>query len=76
MRPAARTLTTFSPARGTVMTEYKQLTYEQRCHIEAYMKTGFSQRQIARLVGVHQSTISRELRRNLGLRGYRCDQVQ
>jgi transposase, IS30 family len=59
-----------------VMTEYKQLTYEQRCHIEAYMKTDFSQRQIARLVGVHQSTISRELRRNLGLRGYRCDQVQ
>jgi hypothetical protein len=25
------------------MTEYKQLTYEQRCQIEAYMKTGFSQ---------------------------------
>ena len=32
------------------------------------MKAGLTQKQIAREVGVHPSTVSRELRRNRGLR--------
>ena len=55
---------------------YQQLTYEQRCQISALKKTGFSQKQIAEAIGVHQSTISRELKRNTGCRGYRHKQAQ
>ncbi len=43
---------------------YKQLTYEQRYQIEALLKEGMSQRRIASNIGVHPSTISRELKRN------------
>ena len=59
-----------------MMSDYKQLTYEQRCQIEALKKSGMIQQQIADTVGVSQSTISRELRRNTGLRGYRHKQAQ
>ena len=55
---------------------YKQLTYEQRCQIYALKKSGFSQRQIAKSIEVDQSTISRELARNSGWRGYRYKQAQ
>lgn len=54
---------------------YQQLTYEQRCQIYALNKRGDSQRAIAALVGTSQSTISRELRRNRGERGYRYKQA-
>ena len=54
---------------------YQQLTYEQRCQIYALKKTGFSQRFIATEIGVNQSTISRELSRNTGRRGYRYHQA-
>lgn len=55
---------------------YKQLTQEQRYQIAAFMKAGYSQKQIAQEIFVHPSTISRELRRNRGLRGYRPRQAQ
>lgn len=58
------------------MGTYKQLTYEQRCQIEALKKSGMSQHAIAEVVGTSQSTISRELRRNRGQRGYRHKQAQ
>lgn len=54
---------------------YQQLTYEQRCQIYTLKKTGFSQRQIASEIGVSQSTVSRELSRNSGDRGYRYKQA-
>jgi IS30 family transposase len=54
---------------------YTQLTQEQRYHIWAMKKAGFNQVQIAHEVGVHKSTISRELRRNKGQRGYRPQQA-
>lgn len=44
---------------------YTQLTREQRYQISASKSAGHYQYQIATLVGVHPSTISRELRRNL-----------
>jgi IS30 family transposase len=53
---------------------YTQLTQEQRYHIWALKKAGFNQTNIAQEVGMHKSTISRELRRNTGQRGYRPKQ--
>jgi IS30 family transposase len=43
---------------------YKQLTMAQRYQIEALIKEGLSQRAIADNIGVHRSTICRELGRN------------
>lgn len=58
------------------MNTYTQLTYEQRCQIYALNNTGLTQQQIADAICVSQSTISRELRRNKGDRGYRFKQAQ
>jgi len=57
------------------MKTYTQLTQEQRYQIWALMKTGQNQTEIAQQLQVHKSTISRELARNLGLRGYRPKQA-
>jgi len=69
-------LIAFSPARDATMKTYKQLTYELRCQIYALKKTGLSQNKIAQQLKVSQSTISRELSRNTGKRGYRIKQAQ
>ena len=58
------------------MRNYRQLTREQRYQIYALMKAGLSQTAIAKIIGVHKSTMSREIRRNRGLRGYRPKQAQ
>jgi IS30 family transposase len=55
---------------------YKQLTYALRCQIYGLKKIGISQNKIADQLGVSQSSISRELSRNTGKRGYRINQVQ
>ena len=55
---------------------YQQLTYEQRCQISALKKRGCSQREIAETIGISQSTVSRELARNSGQKGYRHKQAQ
>ncbi len=57
------------------MKHYKHLTSEQRYQISALLQTGISQSQIARTIGVSKSTISRELARNRGKRGYRPKQA-
>jgi IS30 family transposase len=57
------------------MSGYTQLTREQRYQIQALMKTGQNQTQMATVLDVHKATISRELRRNRGLRGYRPHQA-
>jgi IS30 family transposase len=57
------------------MRRYTQLTREQRYQIYALKKAGLSQTRIADLLAVHKSTISRELRRNCGQRGYRPRQA-
>ena len=56
--------------------KYKHLTECQRSQIQALKATGQSQVKIAQTLGVHCSTISRELKRNKGLRGYRYKQAQ
>jgi IS30 family transposase len=64
---------------------YHQLTQEQRYQIYpgaarqgrcALKKTGHSNTEIADVIGVHKSTVSRELRRNRGGRAYRPQQAQ
>jgi transposase, IS30 family len=55
---------------------YTQLTPEQRYQIWALRKAGWNQSAIASELGVHKSTISRELKRNGGQRGYRPQQAQ
>lgn len=55
---------------------YKQLTFEQRVAIKAYLKIGLKRYQIAQQIGVHPTTVSRELKRNTGAKGYRPQQAQ
>lgn len=47
----------------------KHLTKEQRYQIEAYLKCGKSKKYIAEAVGVHKSSVYRELKRNSGKKG-------
>lgn len=44
---------------------YKRLDYLKRCKIQAFFQAGYTQQQIADEIGVHKSTISRELNRNI-----------
>ena len=57
------------------MGKYTQLTQEQGYQIYAFKKAGFSQAAIAHETGIHKSTVSREIRRNRGKRGYRPKQA-
>jgi len=57
------------------MKHYSQLTLEQRYIIKLMFRIGYSQTEIAQVLGVHKSTISRELIRNRGGRGYRHKQA-
>jgi IS30 family transposase len=54
---------------------YKHLSLEERHYIEIETKKGTSQSDIAKALGRDQSNISRELRRNKGLKGYRHKQA-
>ena len=54
---------------------YTQLTQYQRYQIYALLKREHNQTEIAQTIGVHKSTISRELKRNRGHRGYRPKQA-
>ena len=54
---------------------YTQLTQGQRYQIHSLLKMEHTQTEIAECVGVHKSTISREVCRNKGLRGYRPKQA-
>jgi IS30 family transposase len=54
---------------------YTQLTQEQRYQISVLLKAGHIQSEIARLIKVHKSTVSREFRRNRGQKGYRPKQA-
>lgn len=49
--------------------KYTHLQPEQRYKIEGFLQVGKTISEIAVLVGVHKSTISRELRRNIPKRG-------
>lgn len=54
---------------------YTQLVREQRYQIKVLLNTRHTQTEIAQALGVNKSTISRELIRNRGQRGYRPGQA-
>jgi IS30 family transposase len=55
--------------------KYKHLTQEERYSIERMRKGGYKQNEIAELLDRSEGTISREIRRNMGKRGYRSGQA-
>lgn len=55
---------------------YKHLSPAERYQIYALMKAGLNQTEIALILNRHRSTISRELDRNSGQKGYRPKQAQ
>ena len=57
------------------MRKYTQLTHIQRYQISVLLKIGHSKIGIAQTIGVHKSTIVREIARNRGKRGYRPKQA-
>ena len=57
------------------MNDYKQLTEVQRYQISALLKAENFKQDIAKNIGVSPSTISREIERNTGKRGYRPKQA-
>lgn len=54
----------------------KELTSEERYYISTTLKNGSSISQIAIDINRHKSTVSREIKRNSGRRGYRYKQAQ
>lgn len=55
---------------------HTQLTEYERYQIYTLLKEGFNQNKVAQSLGRHPSTISRELARNRGGKGYRPAQAQ
>lgn len=58
------------------MRTYRRITYEDRCQLYALRKAGKTQAEISEVLGFSQGTVSRELARNAGRRGYRFQQAQ
>lgn len=56
--------------------KYHHLTSEQRYAIDVLLRQKKSRKEIAQTIGVSQSTICRELKRNSGQRGYHYGQAQ
>lgn len=56
--------------------KYKHLTAEQRYTIDVLLQQKKSRKEIAKTIGVSESTLSREIRRNSGQRGYHYKQAQ
>ena len=54
---------------------YKHLSQIERYQIHSLMKAQHNITQIAQLLGRDKSTLSRELRRNAGCRGYKAKQA-
>ena len=57
------------------MRNYNQLTQTERYQIYALRKANKNPTEISRVLGRHKNTIYRELKRNLGKRGYRAIQA-
>jgi IS30 family transposase len=61
--------------QSKLLMTYKHLSQAERYQIHALMKAGHDQSQIAKVLERNKSTISRELSRNTGSRGYRPKQA-
>jgi IS30 family transposase len=55
---------------------YTHLTQDERYQISVLHRAGHKQDAIAKLIGRNKSSISREMHRNRGQRGYRPKQAQ
>ena len=55
--------------------KYKHLTSEQRYTIEVLLRQQKSRKEISHTIGVSQSTLCREIKRNSGQRGYHYHQA-
>jgi IS30 family transposase len=55
--------------------DYRRVTSEDRLRIKDGLDAGLSKTKIADKLGFHKSTISREILRNIGARGYRPKQA-
>ena len=55
--------------------KYHRLTQQERYQIYALLKEGLSLSAIGNNIGKNKSTISRELKRNTGQKGYRPKQA-
>ena len=62
--------------RGHMPKGHHHLTYDKRCQIYALLKRGCTKAEVARQLGVHRSTITNEIKRNTGRKGYRYKQAQ
>lgn len=58
--------------QAQITTPYRQLTQGQRYQIEAGLRAKVSQARIAKQVGVHPATNSREVRRNSAQKIYKA----
>ena len=58
------------------MNSYRRLNQTDRIRTKGLLSAGLSQTRIADKLKVHKSTISTEIKRNSGLRGYRPKQTQ
>lgn len=56
--------------------KYKHLTAEQRYTIDVLLQQKKSRKEIAKTIGISESTLSREIKRNSGQRGYHSKQAQ
>ena len=65
----------FLTCQSKLLMTYKHLSQAERYQIHALMKAGHDQSQIAKVLDRNKSTISRELSRNTGSRGYRPKQA-
>ena len=57
------------------MKKYTQLTEHKRYQIKALLDTGVTRKVIAKTVDITEGTLSREIKRNTGKRGYRPKQA-
>ena len=55
---------------------YHHITSEQRYTIDVLLRQKKSRKEIAKTIGVSESTLSREIKRNSGQRGYHYKQAQ
>jgi len=55
---------------------YHHLTYEQRCQIYTLKGRSKSLSEIAAIIGVHRSSVSREIKRNSNLNSYNYTEAQ
>lgn len=50
---------------GDIMRHFKHLSFTQRLQLEAYLNAKLPKNEIANLLGVHISTVYREIKRGL-----------